>query len=89
MKNCLTFIINFRVNTSLLTKEECDKLPLTSLLKIFLKNGEYLSLENNDGKLVMHVFANGENNRTSYKVPNRKIKPTEEIDSIVFFENFY
>ena len=118
----LTFIINFKINTSFLSEEDKEKLPLASLIKIDFSNGESLELElkypaflimkdfkesffktlsldewinlvfcleNNDGKLAFYVYVNGENNsKSSYKLPKKKIKPNEQIDSVTFFDNF-
>ena len=46
------------------------------------------TIVNVDNKLQVYFFVNGENKLSPYKLPSKKLKPTDTIDSIIFFDKF-
>ena len=41
-----------------------------------------------DSKLQVYFFVNGENKLSPYKLPSKKLKSTDTIDSLIFFDKF-
>ena len=46
------------------------------------------TIVNNDGKPQVYFFVNGENKLSPYKLPSKKLKSNDIIDSIIFFDKF-
>jgi hypothetical protein len=48
-----------------------------------------LCIHNTNKNLEFYFFVNGENILKSYKIENLKLKSDDNIDSVIFFDNFY
>ena len=84
--NDISFSFDLKYPMFLIAKEIHSKfiktLPIEEWINIIF------TIVNVNNNIQIYFFVNGENKLSPYKLPSKKLKPNDTVDSITFFQNF-